>query len=82
MTHPLPPGGFSSLLLPVEVAVLFRVTATTVRKWVRQGVITSIRTPGGYIRIPANQPLVLERLSELDADLNLLHHRSTQEEVS
>lgn len=61
--------------------MLFRVTVTTVRRWAREGALASIRTPGGYLRIPASQPLVLERLNELDADLNLLHHRPTQTET-
>lgn len=37
-----------------EVAELFNVGDKTVRRWVREGKLAFIRTPGGHIRIPAD----------------------------
>ena len=44
-----PPGSPSApdLLLVSEAAVIFRVSPATVRRWVRDGLLTGIRTPGG-----------------------------------
>lgn len=41
-----------SLLLPHEVAALFRVDVKTVTKWARAGKLPSIRTLGGHRRYP------------------------------
>lgn len=43
----------SHLLTPGEVAAMFRVDVRTVRRWAKQGQVTSIQTVGGtsrYIR--------------------------------
>lgn len=40
----------SRLLLPSEVAELFRVDAKTVTRWANAGKISSIRTLGGHRR--------------------------------
>jgi excisionase family DNA binding protein len=37
-----------------EVADLFGVTPPTVRRWLRDGRLAHVRTPGGQIRIPAD----------------------------
>jgi excisionase family DNA binding protein len=38
------------MLTPAEVARLFRVDPKTVGRWAANGLITSIRTPGGHRR--------------------------------
>lgn len=43
------------LLKPREVAPMFGVTTKTVRRWVRQGKIPCIKTPGGHHRFPKEQ---------------------------
>lgn len=43
--HPQP-----EYMTPQEVAALFRVDPSTVRRWVRLGKIDSHRTPGGHGR--------------------------------
>jgi excisionase family DNA binding protein len=40
------------LLMPGEVAALFRVDPKTVTRWAAAGLIPSIRTPGGHRRFP------------------------------
>lgn len=42
--------GEEPLLLPGEVAALFRVDVKTVARWATAGRINSIRTPGGHRR--------------------------------
>lgn len=37
-----------------EVAELFGVRTPTVRRWMRDGNLAYMRTPGGQIRIPAD----------------------------
>ncbi len=54
------------LLMPAEVAVLFRVNPKTVTRWAKAGKIRSIRTLGGHRRY--RQADVLELL-ESDPDL-------------
>jgi excisionase family DNA binding protein len=39
------------LLRPGEVAVMFGVNAKTVARWANEGRIRGIRTPGGHMRI-------------------------------
>lgn len=39
------------LLLPYEVARMFRVDPKTVSRWARAGRIRSLRTPGGHRRL-------------------------------
>lgn len=48
-------------LSPGEVAALFRVRATTVTKWARDGKLDSFRTPGGHLRVP--RPAVMAFLN-------------------
>jgi excisionase family DNA binding protein len=43
----------TTLLRPGEVAAVFGVNAKTVARWARAGLIRSIRTPGGHMRIYA-----------------------------
>lgn len=42
------------LLMPIEVAHLFRVKVTTVNKWARAGKLPSRWTPGGQRRFRAS----------------------------
>jgi len=37
----------SGLLTPTEVAAMFRVSPSTVARWVRQKKLEAVRTPGG-----------------------------------
>ena len=41
----------SDLMLPGEVAALFRVDPKTVTRWAKAGRVRSTTTPGGYCRI-------------------------------
>lgn len=50
------------LLLAVEVAGLFEVTPTTVRRWAKTGVIQYIRPFGKYL-FPRDQPLITARIN-------------------
>jgi len=48
-------GGTSAperLLMPGEVATLFRVDPKTVTRWAASGRIDCVQTPGGHYRIP------------------------------
>ncbi len=40
------------LLMPAEVAALFRVDPKTVTRWAASGRIDSVQTPGGHYRFP------------------------------
>ena len=42
------------LLTTPEVAALFGVHAKTVRKWIKQGRLRGVRTPGGGYRVRAS----------------------------
>ena len=52
MTAVLP--GFDTLTAP-EVAAYLRVDVHTVQRWLRQGWMTGVRTPGGDWRIPRRE---------------------------
>jgi excisionase family DNA binding protein len=62
-----------ALLLPTEVARLFRVDARTVAKWGAQGRLRSIKTLGGHRRfyraeveaLLAGKPLTAQQLAAL-----------------
>ena len=43
------------LLLPLEVADRLRVSTDSVYRWVRQKRLNAVFTPGGQIRIPAEE---------------------------
>jgi excisionase family DNA binding protein len=61
------------LLIPTEVAGLFRVDAITVRRWAKTGKLRSIKTLGGHRRfyraeveaLVAGKPLTSEQLDAL-----------------
>jgi len=38
-----------------EVSRLFGVSASTVTRWARQGLLKTLRTPGGHYRFPADE---------------------------
>jgi excisionase family DNA binding protein len=38
-----------------EVSRLFGVSASTVTRWARQGLLKALRTPGGHYRFPAEE---------------------------
>jgi len=46
-------AGEPTLLRPGEVAAMFGVNAKTVARWAKEGRIRCIRTPGGHMRIYA-----------------------------
>jgi excisionase family DNA binding protein len=65
------------LLLPAEVAALFRVNSKTVTRWAKAGKMGSIRTLGGHhrfsrdevtkvLRANYTQAVLHKRLEELD----------------
>jgi excisionase family DNA binding protein len=53
------------LLMPFEVAKLFRVDPTTVVRWTRAGRLRSVRTPGGQHRYRESevQALLMEAVA-------------------
>jgi excisionase family DNA binding protein len=55
-----------ALLTPAEVARLFSCDAKTVTRWVKDGKLTAIKTPGGHRRLSAAQPLIAEALAYRD----------------
>lgn len=42
----------SALMTPSEVANFFRVDPKTVTRWAKQGILPSVKTPGGHRRYP------------------------------
>ena len=38
-----------------DVSTLFGVSASTVTRWARQGLLKTVRTPGGHYRFPAEE---------------------------
>jgi excisionase family DNA binding protein len=46
-------AGEPTLLRPGEVAAMFGVNSKTVARWAKEGRIRSLRTPGGHMRIYA-----------------------------
>jgi excisionase family DNA binding protein len=46
---------------PRQVADLFKVSLSTVERWLRLGLVEGIRLPGGQYRIPASE---VERLKK------------------
>ena len=38
-----------------EVSNLFGVSVSTVTRWARQGLLKTLRTPGGHYRFPADE---------------------------
>jgi excisionase family DNA binding protein len=57
------------LLRPGEVAAIFGVNAKPVARWARDGRIRSIRTPGGHMRIYAEDVRVLAARNDERADV-------------
>jgi excisionase family DNA binding protein len=55
------PKGVPSLLRPGELADIFRVDPKTVTRWVGQGRITAIRSPGGHHRFHRDEVRALLR---------------------
>lgn len=60
--HEDPAEGSGGLLTPSEVAALFRVDPKTVTRWVKAGLLDSIRTLGGHRRYRRAE--VMDLLSE------------------
>ncbi len=52
-----PPAPFArvAFLSRGEVSRLFGVSASTVTRWARQGLLKTLRTPGGHYRFPAEE---------------------------
>ena len=57
------------LLKPGEVAAIFGVNAKTVARWARDGHLRSLRTPGGHMRIYAEDVRVLAARNAEPADV-------------
>ena len=47
-----------------DVARLFGVSTSTVTRWAREGLLKTIRTPGGHYRFPAEETIGLAKQSE------------------
>jgi excisionase family DNA binding protein len=45
----------SVFLSRADVARLFGVSVSTVTRWARQGLLKTLRTPGGHYRFPADE---------------------------
>jgi excisionase family DNA binding protein len=56
------------LLKPGEVAAIFGVNAKTVARWARDGHLRSLRTPGGHMRIYAEDVRALAARSTEPAE--------------
>lgn len=54
------------LLLPSEVAKVFRVNPKTVTRWVKAGKLAAIRTAGGHRRFRTEDVKALYNNSEID----------------
>jgi excisionase family DNA binding protein len=54
------------LLKPGEVAAIFGVNAKTVARWAKEGRLRSLRTPGGHMRLYADdvRALMAEQQTE------------------
>jgi excisionase family DNA binding protein len=54
------------LLRPGEVAAIFGVNAKTVARWAKEGRLRSLRTPGGHMRLYADdvRALMAEQQTE------------------
>ena len=52
-----PPQPSREFLSRGEVARLFGVSASTVTRWARSGLVASVRTPGGHYRFRAQDAL-------------------------
>ena len=49
---PTPEIAKAQFLAPMRVCRILDVGASTVERWVREGTLPHIRTPGGHVRIP------------------------------
>jgi excisionase family DNA binding protein len=54
MPAPAPPARIA-FLSRSDVARLFGVSVSTVTRWARQGLLKTLRTPGGHYRFPAEE---------------------------
>jgi excisionase family DNA binding protein len=54
ITQPALPGR-PAFLSRRKVADLFGVSVSTVTRWARQGLLKTLRTPGGHYRFPAEE---------------------------
>ncbi|HEY7113621.1 MAG TPA: helix-turn-helix domain-containing protein [Thermoanaerobaculia bacterium] len=60
------PKGASEFLSRREAARLFGVSASTVTRWARLGLLRALRTPGGHYRFPAEETRRAARRSPAD----------------
>lgn len=63
----------SELLRPQEVAAELRVSLVSVRRWIREGSIDVVRTPGGHV---AGIPIDALRSLRVPATPRHGHHRT------
>ncbi len=54
-TRPTAVPGKGAFLSRQEVSHLFGVSVSTVTRWARQGLLKTLRTPGGHYRFPAEE---------------------------
>src|SRR5262245_3808351 len=58
----------SAFLSRREVSRLFGVSVSTVTRWARQGLLKTLRTPGGHYRFPADETRRAARMGLSDRD--------------
>ena len=61
----------SAFLSRREVSRLFGVSVSTVTRWARQGLLKTLRTPGGHYRFPAEETRRAARMGLSDQDPRL-----------
>jgi excisionase family DNA binding protein len=58
----------SAFLSRREVSRLFGVSVSTVTRWARQGLLKTLRTPGGHYRFPAEETRRAARMGLSERD--------------
>ena len=58
----------NKLLMPSQVAEYYGVSINTVRRWVKQGKLASVETPGGHSRILAKEFFLAAKSRIVDMD--------------
>jgi len=57
------------MITTTEVAEMFGVSGQTVRRWINDGKLDAIKTPGGKLRVKASSAEKLLNLSQTDHNI-------------